>query len=169
MAYINQNGELINSDMVTCFDGAACHIDDAVYVESINHFAQYEQVIAGENGYELLPELMATLRNDANFISCEKAVESLNEKLVQFRDSNLHDLFSETHKERDEAMKKLAQVVEIVIQKGHKTEKLAIIDFTQDQEKTVNLSFKSECLKDQITLSKLFDEYDFDSSDDEDN
>ena len=57
MAYINQNGELISSELVTCFDGAVCHIDDTVYVESINHFAQYEQVIAGENGYELLPRI----------------------------------------------------------------------------------------------------------------
>lgn len=113
MAYINQNGELINSEMVTCFDGAVCNIDDAIYVESINHFAQYEQVIAGENGYELLPELMAALRNDTVFAQCEKAIKSLNEKLVQFCELNAHDLFAETHKQRDEAMKKLAEAVYI--------------------------------------------------------
>lgn len=117
MAYINQNGEMINSEMVTCFDGAICHIDDAVYVESINHFAQYEQVIAGENGYELLPELMTILRNDVDFVACEKTVKSLNEKLVQFHELNVQSLFSETHKQRDEAMKKLAQTVIIVMQK----------------------------------------------------
>ena len=117
MAYINQNGEMINSDMVTCFDGTVCHIDDAVYVESINHFAQYEQVIAGENGYELLPELTAILRNDTVFVACEKTVKSLNEKLVQFYELNVQGLFSESHKQRDEAMKKLAQTVDIVMQK----------------------------------------------------
>lgn len=116
MAYIDQNGELINSEMVTCFDGATCHIDDVVYVESINHFAQYDQVTAGENGYELLPELMGALRNDTVFVECEKTVKCLNEKLVQFRELNAHDLFLETHKQRDEAMKKLAEVVAIVMQ-----------------------------------------------------
>lgn len=117
MAYINQNGELINSEMITCFDGTVCHIDDAVYVESINHFAQYEQVIAGENGYELLPELMGALRNDKNFVACEKAVKGLNEKLAQLKKLNDHDLFLEAHKQRDEAMKKLAQSVANVMPK----------------------------------------------------
>ena len=109
MAYINQNGELINSEIVTCFDGAVCHIEDAVYVESINHFAQYDQVIAGQNGYELLPELMANLRSDANFVDCEKTVRILNKELSQLRDSNKRGLFLEAHKKRDEAMKKLSK------------------------------------------------------------
>ena len=121
MAYINQNGEMINSDMVTCFDGTVCHIDDTVYVESINHFAQYDQVIAGENSYELLPELMTILRNAVVFVACEKTVKSLNEKLVQFYELNVQGLFSESHKQRDEAMKKLAQTVDIVMQNRIKT------------------------------------------------
>ena len=121
MAYINQNGEMINSDMVTCFDGTVCHIDDTVYVESINHFAQYDQVIAGENSYELLPELMTILRNAVVFVACEKTVKSLNEKLAQFYELNVRGLFLETHKQRDEAMKKLAQTVDIVMQNRIKT------------------------------------------------
>ena len=115
MAYINQNGDLINSEMVTCFDGAICHIDDTVYVESINHFAQYDQVIAAVDGYKLLPELIANLRNNSAFVDCEKTIKSLNANLEQFCKLNAHDLFSETHNQRDEAMKKLAKVVDIVM------------------------------------------------------
>ena len=114
MAYINQNGELVNSEMVTCFDGAVCHIDDAVYVESINHFAQYEQVIAGENDYELLPELLEALRNDAIFVECEKDIKSLNKKLTHLRGLNEQDLFAEAYKQRNESMKKLATTVRII-------------------------------------------------------
>ena len=118
MAYINQNGELIESEMVICFDGEICHIDDAVYVESINHFAQYNQVIAGENGYELMPELAVILRNDQLFIDCEKVVKSFNAELIRLYDLNAHGLFSEVHNQRDEAMKKLAYAVGNVMQKG---------------------------------------------------
>ena len=114
MAYINQNGELVNSEMVTCFDGAVCHIDDAVYVESINHFAQYEQVIAGENDYELLPELLEVLRNDAIFVECEKDIKSLNKKLTHLRGLNEQDLFAEAYNQRNESMKKLATTVRII-------------------------------------------------------
>lgn len=112
---------MINSDMVTCFDGTVCHIDDTVYVESINHFAQYDQVIAGENGYELLPELMTILRNAVVFVACEKTVKSLNEKLVQFNGLGVRCLFLETRNQRDNAMKKLAQSASIVVQNRIKT------------------------------------------------
>lgn len=53
--------------------------------------------------------------------------------------------------------------------KGHDMKTIEIIEFTQEQDKTVKLAFNAEHLKDEITLSKLFDEYDFDSLDDEDN
>ena len=129
MAYINQNGVLINSEIVTCFDGAICHIDETVYVESINHFAQYSQVIAGENGYELLPELMTNLRNDANFVDCEKTVRILNKELSQLRDSNKRGLFLEAHKKRDEAMKKLSKTLHYSIGEKTMTTQLFFCEF----------------------------------------
>lgn len=43
-------------------------------------------------------------------------------------------------------------------------ETITIIDFTQDQEKTVNLTFNTEHLKDELSIKKQFD-YDFNFDD----
>lgn len=45
-------------------------------------------------------------------------------------------------------------------------ETIEIIDFTQDQDKTVKLAFNAEHLKDELSLKKQFnDDYDFDFDD----
>lgn len=45
-------------------------------------------------------------------------------------------------------------------------ETIAIIDFTQDQEKTVKLAFNIEHLKDELSIEKQFnDDYDFNFDD----
>lgn len=41
------------------------------------------------------------------------------------------------------------------------------VELTTEQQVTIENAFKSEYLKDEIALSKLFDEYDFDSLDDD--
>ena len=51
--YFNHEGQLVQSDDVLCFDGLLRNIDDVVYVDTIQHFASYDHVIAGEHGYEL--------------------------------------------------------------------------------------------------------------------
>ena len=44
---------------------------------------------------------------------------------------------------------------------------MQIIELTQEQEKTISKSFGSEYLKDDLELARKFDEYDFDSLEDE--
>mgnify|MGYP007126645022 CR=1 FL=1 len=44
-------------------------------------------------------------------------------------------------------------------------ETIAIIDFTQDQEKTIKLAFNTEHLKDELSIKKQFDDYDFNFDD----
>lgn len=51
--YIDHIGQLVQSDDVLCFDGLLRSIDDVVFVDTIQHFASYDHVIAGERGYEL--------------------------------------------------------------------------------------------------------------------
>ena len=51
--YINHEGQQVQSNEVLCFDGLLRDIDDVVFVESIQHFASYDHVIAGEHNYEL--------------------------------------------------------------------------------------------------------------------
>ena len=52
-SYYDHEAQLITSDQVLCFDGILRDIDDVIFVESIQHFASYDHVIAGENGFEL--------------------------------------------------------------------------------------------------------------------
>lgn len=48
-------------------------------------------------------------------------------------------------------------------------ESVVIIDFTKDQEKTVNMAFIAEYLKDELIIKKQFsDYYDFDFDDEMD-
>ena len=45
-------------------------------------------------------------------------------------------------------------------------ENVVIIDFTEDQQKTIELAFNVEHLKDELSLSKQFnDDYDFNFDD----
>lgn len=52
--------------------------------------------------------------------------------------------------------------------KGHNMETIVIIDFTEDQQKTIELAFNVEHLKDELSLNKQFnDDYDFDFDDED--